>query len=92
MPKIYGLKVQEGVSKKSGKEYKAVIVHYTEEHPPKSGGLGIVCDNEFVMRDVFDRALEGRTMESVISCECTFYYSKGGFLNEMVIEDKPAKG
>ena len=87
MAKIYGLKVQEGTSKKSGKEYKAVIVHYTEDFTPNAGGVGIVCDNAFVARDVFDRALEGRTMAEVIGKECTFYYSKGGFLNEMVIEE-----
>lgn len=86
MPRITGLQPREGESKKTGKPYKAMIVHYVENFPPRAESHGVMCDNQFVDSAIFEQALEGHSVQDALQKECTFYYSKGGFLTEMVIE------
>ena len=95
MPKIMGLQPREGQSQKTGKDYKAVIVHYVDEmreREVKAGGRGYICENAFVNDDVFRAALEGHKIDEALNKECTFYYNRGStFVSELVIYWEPAK-
>ena len=90
MAKIIGLQPREGKSKKTGNDYKAVIVHYMDEmrdRELKAGGRGFVCDNAFVNDEVFTQALEGHKMDEALNRACTFYYNRGStFVSELVID------
>ena len=73
MVEICGVKFMEGTSKKSGKPYKAYLIHYTEDGAGQ-GFDGFVTGDAFI--DV--SLLNGR--KPSVGDRVELFYNKQGFL------------
>ena len=76
MVEICGVKYVEGKSKSSGKEYKAYLLHYTEDGSSQ-GYEGYVTGDAFVALDL----LGGRKPR--VGDKVEFFYNKNGFLQRI---------
>lgn len=77
MVEVVGTKYIEGVGKKSGKPYKAYIVHYVE--PGEAQGFsGVVTGNVFINVDHLDghNIFPGDKLE--------LFYNQSGYLQKVV--------
>lgn len=73
MVEVCGVKYVEGTGKKSGKPYKAYIVHFTEDGK-RQGFKGYITGDAFI--DV--SLLDGQTIE--VGDKLRLFYDKSGFL------------
>ena len=53
MASIEGLRVMQGTSRKTGKQYDGVILYLSH---PEQGVVGVSTEDVFVQRDMFDSA------------------------------------
>lgn len=79
MVEICGVKYVEGKSKSSGKDYKAYLLHYTEDGSSQ-GFDGYVTGDAFVALDI----LAGRKPR--VGDRVELFYNKNGFLQRIEFE------
>lgn len=76
MVEVCGVKYSEGIGKKSGKPYKAFIIHFTEDGKAQ-GFDGFVTGDAFI--DV--SLLDGKVIK--VGDKLNLFYNKDGFLKEV---------
>ncbi len=79
MVEVCGVKYLEGKSKRTGKDYEAYILFYTEDGKPQ-GVTGFVTGDVFVSVDILD----GRVPS--VGDRVTLFYDKRGFLTDIKFE------
>ena len=76
MASIEGLRVMQGTSRKTGKQYDGVILYLSH---PEQGVVGVSTEDVFVQRDMFD------TLEELVGCDCSISYDRRGFVQDFQI-------
>ena len=82
MASIEGLRVMQGTSRKTGKQYDGVILYLSH---PEQGVIGVSTEDVFVQRDMFDSAASGYTLEELVGCDCSISYDRRGFVQDFQI-------
>lgn len=81
-----GVKFISGNSKKTGKPFDGAVVYFLDSDSVDV--IGALAGEQYIDRVVFDKALAGRKVETLLNASCSFVYDKGGFLKSFSIDSK----